>query len=101
MDTAEEAAVRRRRGGRGEGRRGREGGREGCDGRDEERRGATRCRGQSALTATGIAEWELSRFDRWTDRATPRWQTLALDGQHDAQTSTSTHTERHTDTYCI
>lgn len=78
MDTAEEAAVRRRRGGRrGEGRKGRE--------REDGRR-ATHCGGQSALTATGVAEWELSRFDRWTDKATPHWQTLALDASMSAQT---------------
>lgn len=35
--------------------------------------------GQSALTAAGVAEWYLSRLDRWTDRATPRWTALAAD----------------------
>lgn len=79
VDTAEEAAVRRRRGGRrGEVRKKREGGRAG--------RRATHCGGQSALTATGVAEWDLSRLDRWTDRATPHWQTLALDAGVSAQT---------------
>lgn len=70
MDTAEEAAVRSRRGGRRrEGRKKREAGMGG-----EQHTG-----GQSALTATGLAEWELSRFDRWTDRTTPSWQFLVLD----------------------
>lgn len=53
-------------------------------GRDGKR--ATHCGGQSALTATGAAEWDLSRLDRWTDRATPRWQTLALDASVSEET---------------
>lgn len=66
---------------------------------EEERGGwdgrkATHCGGQSALTATGVAKWDLSRLDRWTDRATPRWQTLALN----ASVSTQTHQRAHTNT---
>lgn len=48
MDRAEEAAVSRRRGGR------REQGRKKREGRDGRR--AAHCGGQSALTATGVAE---------------------------------------------
>lgn len=90
VDTAEEAAVRRRRRsgrgscrveGRGEKReRGREGGR------------AANCGGQSALTAAGVAEWDLSRLDRWTDRAMPHWRSLALDASTDVHPQERTQT---------
>lgn len=72
VDTAEEAAVRRRRGGRR------------VQGRD--RRRAAHCGGQSALT-----EQDLSRLDRWTDRATPRWQP--------ERTDTSARTGKHSYSY--
>lgn len=52
-------------------------------------RGARHYGGQSALTAGEVAEGVLSRLDRWTDRAMPRWRTVALDGgeiHHDAIT---------------
>lgn len=62
------------------GERGREGGR------------ASNCGGQSALTATGVAEWDLSRLDRWTDGATPHWQSLALDGSTDVHSRERTQT---------
>lgn len=77
VDTAEEAAVRRRRGEeeRGEGRWEKDGQVR------RRRRGAAHCGGQSALTATGVAEWYLSRLDRWTDRATPGWKNLAPDAR--------------------
>lgn len=92
VDTAEEAAVGRRRGGRrGEGRKMRERVRDG--------RRATRCGGQSALTATGVTEWDLSRLDRWTDRATPRWQTLALDASVSARTHQRALANTPTSTY--
>lgn len=98
VDTAEEAAVRRRRGGR---RR---------EGRKKMGRRATHCRGQSALTAAGVAEWYLSRLDRWTDRATPRWTALAVDasvshqreGAHTPTQQTHEHLYKHREilTHC-
>lgn len=93
VDTAEEAAVRRRR--RRRARRGKRGG-----GRRMDKLvggggggGAAHCGGQSALTATGVAEWYLSRLDRWTDRATPGWKNLAPDAG--ARARPDQHTHRH------
>lgn len=84
VDTAEEAAVRRRR-----------------EGRKKMGRRATHCGGQSALTAAGVAEWYLSRLDRWTDRATPRWTALAVDASviHQREGAHTHQHNKHTSTY--
>lgn len=55
VDTAEEAAVRRR------------------PGRKKEKKETGWKGGQSALTATGVADWDLSRLDRWTDTTGRVW----------------------------
>lgn len=88
VDTAEEAAVRRRR-------RWKEGGKEEERGGSDGRR-AAHCGGQSALTATAVAEWDLSRPDRWTDRATPRRRALAAPRRGDEQTNqTHARSQKH------